>query len=229
MGTEKLIAKSRGVNDYKNKSEEDLIKILSKPKPKISLSKMKIKEIKREFSELRHIFSKSNINEFRRRLYNIKNQKNLSTPEIKQTEKNLLELEKSLYNLKKYYDNDDNVYQRIRDIINLFGEVDGDYYKPIKTKSAFDGNYIEYESKGGKDKNLSPKEYLDMIRPYLRDMINDHKTRREWKIQLTMRINFISLENSKETRTMYTKSLDIEIMMGSETDDIIEVLHKCFL
>ena len=56
-----------------------------------------------------------------------------------------------------------------------------------------------------------------MIRPYLRDMINDHKTRREWKIQLTMRINFISLENSKETRTMYTKSLDIEIMMGSET------------
>ena len=76
-----------------------------------------------------------------------------------------------------------NVYQRIRDIINLFGEVDGDYYKPIKTKSAFDGNYIEYESKGDKDKNLSPKEYLDMITSYLRDMINDHKARREWKIQ----------------------------------------------
>ena len=67
---------------------------------------MKIKEIKREFSELRHIFSKSNINEFRRSLYNIKNKKNLSTPEIKQTEKNLLELEKSLYNLKKYDDYD---------------------------------------------------------------------------------------------------------------------------
>ena len=60
-------------------------------------------------------------------------------------------------------------------------------------------------------------------------MINDYKTRREWKIQLTMRINFISLENSKETCTMYTKSLDIEIMMVSETDDIIEVLRKCFL
>ena len=99
----------------------------------------------------------------------------------------------------------------------------------MKTKSAFNGNYIEYESKGDKDKNLSPKEYLDMIRPYLSDMINDHKTRREWKIQLTMRINFISLENSKETCTMYTKSLDIEIMMVSETDDIIEVLRKCFL
>ena len=31
--------------------------------------------------------------------------------------------------------------------------------------------------KGDKDKNLWPKEYLDMIRPYLSDMINNHKTR----------------------------------------------------
>ena len=34
---------------------------------------------------------------------------------------------------------------------------------------------MEYESRGDKDKNLSPEEYLDMIRPYLRDMINNHK------------------------------------------------------
>ena len=53
---------------------------------------------------------------------------------------------------------------------NLFGEVDEDYYKPIKTKSAFNGNYIECESKGDKDKNVLPEEYLDMIRPHLRDM-----------------------------------------------------------
>ena len=99
----KLIAKSRSVKDYKNKSEEDLIKILSEPKPKINLSKKKIKEIKKDFHKLKYRFSKSKINEFRRSLYNIKIQKNLSTPEIKETEKNLLELEKSLYNLK-YYD-----------------------------------------------------------------------------------------------------------------------------
>ena len=48
----------------------------------------------------------------------------------------------------------------------------------MKTKSAFNGNYIKYESKGVKDKHLSPKEYLDMIRPYLKDLINDRKTRR---------------------------------------------------
>ena len=56
-----------------------------------------------------------------------------------------------------------------------------------------------------------------MIRPYLSDMINDHKTQSEWKIQLTMQINFISSKDSEETRTMHTKSHNIEIMMGNET------------
>ena len=81
---------------------------------------------------------------------------------------------------------------------------------------------MEYERKGDKDKNLSPEEYLDIITPYLSDMINDHKTRGEWKIQLTMRINFISFKYFEETRTMYTKSRNIEIMMGNETDEIIK-------
>ena len=34
----KLVAKNGGIKDYKSKSEEDLIKILSEPKPKISIS-----------------------------------------------------------------------------------------------------------------------------------------------------------------------------------------------
>ena len=42
-------------------------------------------------------------------------------------------------------------YYTIRDIENLFGKFDEDYYKPIKTMSAFDDNYMEYESKGDKD------------------------------------------------------------------------------
>ena len=54
--------------------------------------------------------------------------------------------------------------------------TDEDYYKPIKTKSAFNGNYIEYESNEDKDENLSAKEYLNMVRPYLSNIINDHKT-----------------------------------------------------
>ena len=55
----KLVEKNRNIKGYKNKSENNLIKILSKPKPKINLSKKKIKEIKKDFNELRYGFCKS--------------------------------------------------------------------------------------------------------------------------------------------------------------------------
>ena len=42
-------------------------------------------------------------------------------------------------------------------------------------------------------------------------------------------INFISTKDSTETRTMHTKGDNIEIMMGSETNDIISELFKSLL
>ena len=54
--------------------------------------------------------------------------------------------------------------------------VNEDYYKPLIARGAFDGTYIQYESKGDKGKNLSMKEYVNIIKPYLSDIINDHKT-----------------------------------------------------
>ena len=68
-----------------------------------------------------------------------------------------------------------------------------------------------------------------MIRPYLSDTINDHKSRRKWKIQLTMQIKFISSKDSEETHTMHTKSHNIEMMMGNETDEIIEKMFESLL
>ena len=59
--------------------------------------------------------------------------------------------------------------------------------------------------------------------------IIEHKTQSEWKIQLTMAINFISSNDSDETRTMRVKGNNVEIMMGSETDKIIKELYKSFL
>ena len=44
-----------------------------------------------------------------------------------------------------------------------------------------------------------------------------------------MAINFISSKDSDETRTMHTKSNNVEIMMDSETDEIIEDLFESFL
>ena len=77
-------------------------------------------------------------------------------------------------------------------------------------------NYIEYKSKRDRYENLSPKEYLDVIRPYLRDLINEHKPkaelnntndtnnsknsnnnntdRAEWKIQLVMQNNLFLIK-----------------------------------
>ena len=44
-----------------------------------------------------------------------------------------------------------------------------------------------------------------------------------------MQINFISSKDSGETRTIHTKSRNIEFLMGSETNDIIEELSESLL
>ena len=44
-----------------------------------------------------------------------------------------------------------------------------------------------------------------------------------------MVINFISSKDSDQIRTMHTKNNNIEIMMGSETDDIIKGLFESVL
>ena len=154
-------------------------------KQKINFSKSRIEEIRKEFNKSRYQFSKSKINEIRGNLYEIENKKNLSAPKIKGIEKSL-ELEKDFSKPKKYCDNDydyNNKYIGIRDVKDLFDlSIGEDYYKPIISNGAFNNYYIQCESEGNKDKILTTSEYLDMIRPYLRDKINDHKTQGEWKI-----------------------------------------------
>ena len=101
-------------------------------------------------------------------------------------------------------------------------------YKPTIVKSGYNNNYIEYRSEG--DKLLTIEEYLDLIEPYLRELINDHKSKGKWKIQLTAQINFISLRpGSDETRVMHTRSINEEFMNGSDTDEIIKELFKSLL
>ena len=83
----------------------------------------------------------------------------------------------------------------IRDVRNLFDlSIDKHYYKPITITNAFNSNHIEYDSIEDKEKILTIKKYLCMIRPYLINLINDHKTQDEWKIHLMIAINFNSYE-----------------------------------
>ena len=102
--------------------------------------KPKIEEIRKEFNESRYKFSKLKIKEIRKNLYEIENKKNLSESKIKEIKRNITELEKNLSKTKEYYDYDDIEYRGIRNVRDLFDlTFDEDYYKPIISKSAFDG------------------------------------------------------------------------------------------
>ena len=58
----------------------------------------------------------------------------------------------------------------------MFDNVnDNDYYELILVKTSFKNTYKYYESRGDKDKKLSIEQYLNMIKPYLSKLINDHK------------------------------------------------------
>ena len=142
---------------------------------------------------------------------------------LKNTDRYLKNFKKYLEKLQKYQ------YNITYGLDYLFNELDeGDYYEPREVKSAFDGSYMLYESRGDKDSKLAIYEYFDIIRPYLRDMIDNHKARGEWKIQLTMRIIFVSFIDANETRVMHTKSDNIEIMSGIETSNAINELFNSF-
>ena len=158
-------------------------------------------------------------------------------------------------NYGDYYDfADDDEYRKIGSIRRLFKGFDKDYYKPIRSDVGFDGrinDYIEYMSRDDRYENLSPEEYLDMIRPYLRDLINYHKPktrlsneennsdtnetnnnddeRGEWKIQLVMQNNCISTKNFEDTRTIYSASRPAEVFMGTDTNDTIDALFDTLL
>ena len=207
-------------------SEDKLLSSLKTSKIK---NKTRTEKIRETIKELQHEFSKSEIKEIKKKFYEIENKESLSTS--KETKRYLLKLEGKLSRLRRYYDHDDVEYKGIKDIECLFDlSIGKDYYKPIITKGAFSKNYIQYESRGDKDEILTVNEYLDMIRLYLVDMINDHKTQSEWKIHQTIAINFISSKpDSSETCIMHAKSDNIEITISSRTDEVIEKLFESLL
>ena len=90
----KLVAESRNIRDYENKSKKDLIKVLSEPKSKIIINKKKFEEIRKDFNKLRYKFSKKEIDKYRKAFHDIQSYRYLSASEIKEAGKNLNELKK---------------------------------------------------------------------------------------------------------------------------------------
>ena len=143
---------------------------------------------------------------------------------LKNTGRYLNKLNNDFKKLQKYQD---NITYGLDYLFNEFNEED--YYEPKEIKSAFDGSYVLYESRGDKNANLALYEYFEKIKPYLKDMIDDYKSKGEWNIQITMRIIFISFIDKNETQLMHTKSDNVEIMNVTDTSDAINKLINSFM
>ena len=195
-----------------------------------------IKEVRKLFHDVRNNLFNEETKRIRKELYKkeaayifLKEKEQEGT--ITNKQKNVLKnndryfkkLNSDLRKLQKYQDS--TTYG----LAYLFNEVnEEDYYEPKEIKGAFDGSYTLYESRGDKDNMLAIYENFDKIKPYLKDMIDDYKSKGEWKIQLVMRVIFVSFIEKNETQVMHTKSDNVKIMNGIDTNDAIIALIKSF-
>ena len=104
-------------------------------------------------------------------------------------DEHFIENNRDLFNnkLDKKINNNNTNDDFIENIRDLFSILD---YEPVLIKSGFDNNYLEYMSNG--NNSLSFNKYLELIKPYLYDLINVYKAKGEWKLQLSAEIYFVS-------------------------------------
>ena len=117
----------------------------------------------------------------------------------------------------------------MKNIRNLFQYEQEDYYKPVTVGNIWSNSYIEYESNGDRNKTLLVEEYLNTIRPYVKDIITNIKKSDRWKIQLTISINFISSKDNDEEPVMHSESDNIEFMVNDQVGEVIEALFESLL
>ena len=191
------IGKIRRIKNYEEMAKEEFIISLLKSKQNIdelfdnnnnnnNLYGNKISDIRRILSRLRDILPKKDRKEIKDKLYKIEHQRNISEEEQEENDEYLRKLVRILNNKEERGPNDRDDFDNfeVRDIENLFDKVNEEgYYKPILVKGSFNGNYKYNERTGDKEKELPVKQYLNMIMPYLYDLIKDHRiARRVWKI-----------------------------------------------
>ena len=102
---------------------------------------------------------------------------------------------RNLFRLKKNEAIKDRIIREIRTDLEHEQEV---YYKAVREGNIWSKIYIEHESNGDRNKTLSVEEYLNKIRPYLGDFINN-----TWTIQLTIASNFMSSKDTDEEHVMH--------------------------
>ena len=88
---------------------------------------------------------------------------------------------------------------------------------------------MEYESSGDRNKKLSVKEYLNEIKPNLRDIIINLQKSDTWKIHLTIEINFISSKDVEEEPVMHSKRGNIEFMSYDNANKVVDEIFESLL
>ena len=86
-----------------------MIKALTGSIPSLGIKNNKLKEIKEDFYNLRHKFSKKDADKYRKLFYDIKNYRHLSELKIEEIRKTFNKLEKSL-NFKKPCNNINTIH-----------------------------------------------------------------------------------------------------------------------
>ena len=81
---------------------------------------------------------------------------------------------------------------------------------------------IKYGNNGGRNRNLLLDEYLNKIKPYLRNTITDLQNSDAWKIQLTIVIKFISSKDAEEERVMHSSTGNIKFTSYSNANEVIK-------
>ena len=231
LSTIKLNLKRKNNKDLVSKSQQKLIKSV---KSQQKLAKTQLELIKSQQKLKKQQQTLSNTRKIRNSLYNNNNNNNNNKHNNKLDKKNNNTNDDFIENIRDLFsnklDNNINVDKKINNnntnddfienVRDLFSILD---YKPILIKTGFDNNYLEYMSNG--NNSLSFNEYLDIIKPYLYDLINVYKAKGEWKLQISAETSFVSQKpDSNEMRIMYTRSTPEEFVIGSETEEVAEKL-----
>ena len=254
LSTIKLNLKRKNNKDLASKSQQKLIKSIKsqqklaktqleliKSQQKLIKSIKKQQKLTKQTKSQRELIKSQRKLKIRKSFYNIDKKINNTNVDKKinntntnvdqkinnTNDEDFIENIKDLFNnkLDKKINNNNTNDDFIENIRDLFSILD---YEPVLIKSGFDNNYLEYMSNGYN--SLSFNEYLELIKPYLYDLINVYKAKGEWKLQLSVEISFVSQKpGSDENRVMYTRSTPEEFMIGSETEEVAEKLFMSIL
>ena len=78
-------------------------------------------------------------------------------------------------------------------------------------------------------KNLSVKEYINKIKPYLRDIIINLQKSGKWKVQLTIVSNSISSQDVDEKRVVHLDRDNSEFTTFDNANNVVDELFKSLL